>query len=455
MRAPADEGGGPPPERRAFPGLRPAVQAVFDRLLGALRKARRTEVLDLIGGLEQVEDVLRTYPAHAPTFVELAWQLRDQPDFAAFFRVGEGGGSVTDRDTPIAPCGLTFNQIVRAHLQSAARLVFEDREREWAERQAKRETARLLKEREARRKGRLSRRLMNPLKTMLEGDLDVGPDQLRAQYPGYNLYPVLKPYVREPWQFAFIDQYAGFGTAEAHIVGHLVGQVRTPEAVEWLTGLDAESLSVIRAVCRTYAEVTLGLPREKGPRRLLTGVAAKERDEDEARIGLLAKSVLDVLLLRRRVAVDAIRALGLGIRREVRRLTPVYGETVWMVFETEEALANASAIPDHLLRALGPICHRVPPDVSAILGHIRDRTLARDLIGFAREEFSEDELVQYLRDPRRKPIWNSLPAKFNNTYKYQPDAAANSIGAPNNRESLRVICTAVFQSLRLGKLERF
>ncbi|KAA5605501.1 hypothetical protein F1188_11445 [Roseospira marina] len=453
-KAPSNEGGGS--ERRTNPVLRPAVQAVFDRLLTVLRKARRSEVLDLIGGAERVDDVLRNYPDHVPTFLELAWQLRAQPDFVVFFRASgsRGDGPVQDRSTPIAPCDLTFDQIGRSLLTGAARLVFERRERAWAERRAKQEAARRSKRREAGAKGPLSSRLISPLKTMFEGDHDLDPAHLRAHYPGHGLFAVLRPYLVEPWQFAFLEQYARLGTAQAKVLGHLIWRVRAPEMLETLISLDVEELSVIQAACRAFAETTLGVPPDQGPRWELKGKAARDRDRIEEQIAAEVSTTLDAIVLRHPGALDAIREMGLSARREVRRLTQVYGADIWMVFEQPDRLHNARNVPDHLLRVLGPLCHRVPPDVSAILGHIRDRTLARDLITLAREDLGDEVLAGYLADPVRKPIWNTLPAKFNNAYKYQPDATPG-LGAPNNRESLRLIGAGIFQSLRLGHLEIF
>jgi hypothetical protein len=450
--APAAEGGGA--ERRASPTLRPTVQTTFERLRDTLRKAGRKEVLQAIGDLDRVDDVLRTYPAQVPTFLELAWQLRDQPDFVGFFHASDGSGPVTDRDTPISPCDLTFNQIVRAHLYGAARLVFERREREWAERRARKEASRRQKRRDQDARGSLSSRLMNPLKTMWEADSEVDPDQLRSLYPGHGLYAILKPYLRDPWQFAFIEHYARLSTAQARVLGHLIGYLRSLDMMETVVGLDVEELAVVRAACRAFAETHLHIKQDKGPRWEMSAEAAKERDEAEERIRVQESITFDTILVRHPGALDAIRTLGLDVRPVVRRLTPIYGEDVWSVLDSPVSLENARRVPDHLLGVLGRLSHLVPPDISAILGHIRDHALAQDLLTFAREDFSDNELANYLSDPSRKPIWNALPAKFNNNYKYQRDARSG-MGTLHNNENLRTVSTAIFHSLRLGQVETF
>lgn len=452
MKAPPAEGGGA--ERRVSPALRPTVQTMFERLLATLRKAGRTDLLQAIGGLERVDDVLKTYPAQVPTFLELAWQLRDQPDFISFFRASDGSGPVSDRDTAIGPCDLTFDQIVRAHLYGAARLVFERREREWAERRARKELSRRQKRREQDARGSLPSRLMNPLKTMWDSDAEVDPAQLRSLYPGHGLYPILKPYLRDPWQFAFIEHYARLSTAHARVLGHLIVHLRSATLLEQVIDLDVEELAVVRAACRAFAEAHLNIKLERGARWEMSAAAVRERDEAEERISVQESITFDTILVHHPAALDAIRTLGLSVRPVIRRLTPIYGQDIWDVFDSPVSLENARSVPDHLLSVLGRLSHRVPPDISAILGHIRDHALAQDLLTFARSDFTDEDLVRCLSDPSRKPIWNTLPAKFNNAYKYQRDAHSG-MGTVHNNENLRTVCTGIFHSLRLGQRESF
>ncbi|WP_246152093.1 hypothetical protein [Roseospira navarrensis] len=450
IMAPPAEGGGV--DRRANPSLRPTVQTAFERLLALLRKAGRTEILEPIAGLERVDDVLRERPAQVPTFMELAWQLRAEPDFAGFFRASGSDRPVSDRNTPIAPCDLTFDQIVRAHLQAAARLSFDRRERDWVRRRARKEQTRRQKRKGSESRGGLSSRLITPLKTMWDGDTDL--EELRTLYPGHGLYPVLKPHLREAWQFPLVEIYGRLSTAQARILGHLIAHVRDREMLEMVVGLDVEDLAVVRAACRAFAESYLNLQQDKRMRWELSAEAARARDEAETRISTQESITFDTILLHHRGALDAIRTLGLDVRPVIRRLTPVYGNTIWTVLESPQWVDNAQAVPDHLLKVLGTLGYRVPADISTILGHIRDRDLAHDLLAFAREEFSDDELVRYLADPARKPVWNALPAKFNNAYRYQRDAPAKG-SSLHNSESLRLVSTAIFQSLRLGTAETF
>ncbi|MBB4284985.1 hypothetical protein [Roseospira goensis] len=452
-RAPASDpsGGG---ERRSNPDVRAALQAVYERLLRSLRKAGRDDVLAPLSGLERVDDVLRACPEQVPTLLDLAWQLRDTPDFRPFFLDRAGDAPVAHRGQPIAPCDLTFDQVARALLWGAARLAFDRLERQWTDRRLHQERARRQRRRQEETRGALHARLMAPLKTMLDGgEADPDPEAIRARYPGRDLYPVLKPHLQESWQFAHLDLYARIGTPQARALGHLLGRFRSRPALERVVALSVDDIGLMRTVCRGFAEVWLNLKLEPGPRWQFSAKDLDARTEAEERIAMVESMTFDTLMVEHPRAVAMIRALGLDARGVVRQLTPIFGDEIWDLMAQPEALENARRMPDHLLPVLGRISRRVPPDISAILGHIRDRALAQDLLTFARQSFSDEELAFHLSDPARKPIWNALPAKFNNAYTYQRDALAGH--GPRNSEDLRMVCAAIFQSLRLGHPETF
>lgn len=439
-------------DRRSAPSLRPRAQAAFELLLRSLRKAGRTDVLEMVGGLDRVDDVLRERPASVPTLLELAWQLRDVAEFSPYFQRADGHSTVTDRDQPIAPCNRSYDQVVRAHLHGAARLLFERRERAWAERRA-----RAAREQRRQRKGQgggLQSRLMAPLKTMLDGEGDLDPDEFRAEYPGYGLFSVLKPSLREPWQFAVLETYARLGTPQARAFGHLLSRVRSAEMLDTLVNLSVDDVGLIRTVCRTFIEVRQNIKLDKAPRWQLSTEAREANDAAEKQISAHEDAVFETVVLKHTAALPLIRELGINIAPDVvRRLTPVFGDEVWDLLTHPDDLENARAMPDHLLPVLGPVSRHVPPDISIMLSQIKDRALAKDLMAFAREAFPDDELARYLSDTARRPIWNALPSKFNNAFRYQRDAQSG--GSLRNSDDLRVVSTGIFQSLRLGKLETF
>ena len=218
--------------------------------------------------LPRVDDVLREQPAHVARLLDIAWELRLDAGFPPPVPAHRNDRSGDRRDQPIAPCDLTYDQIMRAHLHGSARLMFEHRERRWAERRARKERARRRERRaeEANRKG-LHGRLVGSVRTILDGaeGEPLDPEAFRASYPGHGLYLVLKPHLKESWQFAFIEHYARFGTAQARALGHLIGRVQLakrhggvhrPEPVD--------DIGLLRTVARTFGEDAAG--RGTGPR---------------------------------------------------------------------------------------------------------------------------------------------------------------------------------------------
>lgn len=453
LRAPADQGTSAR-DRRVSPELRPAVQTGFDRLLTILHKAGRREFTDPLDGLSRVDDVLRTQPKIVPRLFDLGWELRTTPEFRELFLGPDQDQPVTQRDQPIAPCGLSYDQIMRAHLFGSARLVFEHRERRWAERRARRELDRRREQRaeEAKRRG-LQGRLVGSMRTLLDGGESEQPDPEphRASYPGHGLYLVLKPHLRETWQFDFLDLYARLGTAQARTLGHLISRVHSRRRIESFIGLSEDDIALVRTTCRAFAEARLHLKLDHGPRWQMSRQDQKAQSEAETQVATIESIVFDTLLLDHFAAVEAIRELKARAPQVVKRLTPVFGDDLWSVMDHPQALENARHVPDHLLPILGPLSQHCPPDISTILGQIRDRALARDLMGIARETLPDEVLSRYLADPERKPIWNSIPTKFNNAFPYQRDAMSG--GSLNNIDSLRTVATAIFHSLQLGHVE--
>jgi hypothetical protein len=451
VTAAADGAGGR--DRRASPELRPAVQAGYSTLLAVLDKAGRRDLLEPISGLPRVDDVLREQPAHVARLLDIAWELRTSAEFRSLFVRTGATDPVTERDQPIAPCDLTFNQIIRAHLYGAARLAFDKRERAWAERRARREQARR-REKRAQEAGKtLQGRLVGSLRTMLdsgEGEA-VDPEPYRARYPGHGLYLVLKPHLKENWQFAFIEHYARFGTAQARALAHLIGRVRSAKRLEAFIGLSVDDIGLIRTVARTFGEVRLGVELDHGPEWQMTKQAKEEHAAISEQLSALESIVFDTILLNHPGAVDRIRDLNAAAARTVRRLAPVFGDELWAVMDHQQDLENARNMPDHLLPVLGRLSRHCPPEISTILGHIREHALAKDLMALVRQHFSDDDLARYLSDPSRKAVWNALPTKFNNAFPYQRDAMSG--GSLRNIDDLNTVARALYHALEQGRTE--
>jgi|GEM_PF-1071041 len=442
----------PRPERRTRPSSRPAMQMGFDRLRVLLEKAGRSDILKRLESLGTVDDVLREQPTLVPTLLALAWEMRSQPGFAPLFRGTDQRTIVSHPDTPIFPCGLSFTEVQRVHLLGATRLACERLERAWCQRRAQQERDRVRRERQQQARSSLQTRLMGSLKTMLDGDGEVSPSQFRTEYPGHGVYQSLKAELQDPWQFQMLDLYARMSSAQARMVNHLIRHLTTREALERVVRMDAEDLALVRTVCRAHAKMILTLQLSPDPLWQMTPEEQADARIAAERVDMLENATFDALILKQPAAVEAIVTLGLRNASEViRRLTPVFGDDMWTIMEDEQALNNARSMPNHLLTVLGPVSRHVPPGISEILNCIRDRALARDLLGLARETFPDDTLGAYLADPDRKPIWNSLPAKFNNAYRYQRDAESGS--GLRNLEDLTTVARALFHSLEIGSLE--
>jgi len=426
--------------------LRPGVQAGLDRLREVLGKAGHAEALDRLNGLSKMDDVLRDQPALVPVLLTMAWGVRSTPAFAPLFMGLDERAVVDRRDAPILPCELSLDQVQRALLLGAARFACERREKAWCVKRARQEKDRQRMERQTQGRG-LHKRLMAPLKTMLDGDEDMPPGRFRTEYPGYGLYEVLKPVLTEGWQFAFVELYARFTTPQARAVAALIPQMKTRERVQWLLAMSADDVAVIRTICRDYATMTLGLDEaaENSP-------SAGEDSRDPRQIGQRVSGVetkaFETVMVAYPAAVDTMRTMGLGTMAVIRRLAPVFGADIWAVMGDEEALNNARTVPDHLLSILGPVSRYIPPEVSQILTSIRDQTLACDLMSLARETFDDESLGTYLGDPDRRSLWNALPQKFNNAYRYQRDASADD--GVRNLDDLRTVAGALFRSLERG-----
>lgn len=433
---------------RRVPQLRERCQIGYDLLRSLLERAGQDALVKQLVGLEAVDDILRHRPEVIPTLLEAAWQLRTEKKFQDLFLGLESGELVENRDQPIAPCGRTFDEVIQAHLYGAARLFFDRLEKDWATAKA-REAQAAYKRSEAKKRASLTGRLLGNLKELTSDPPSFTADEFRDEYPGHGLYEILKPYLTESWQFALIPLYARLQTRQADALGDLVTFFKTRRDLEVLVRLNAEDISQARGYARVYAEAVTGVSR-RGRN------AGPGRDDDPveyaAKMDLLAREerrTFDLLLTRDVESLEALKAAGTGAEATVRRLAPVFGDETWGIFRNEKQLQNLVNCPDLLLRVLGRSARVIPPAISTILMQIQDKALLKDLLEMALEDLPRQDLETYLSDPERKPVWNALPAKFNNNYRYQADAPSDA-GTLKNRENLGLVANGIFESLRNG-----
>jgi hypothetical protein len=440
-----------PPSRdgaeRRVPRLREQVQIAYDLLRDLLGRAGYETLLAELEGLDSVNEVLRRRPESVPLLQRAAWELRHEKKFSALFRNQATGAVVEGRDEPIAPCGRTFAQVEQAHLYGAARLFFERLELDFAKRQAKAEAKAWRKERAEQKKKGLARRLVGGLKGLAAEAPRFDPDDYRTAYPGHGLYAVLKVHLNHDWQFHLIPAYARLGTRQAEALGDLIGYFTEARQVEMVAGLTAQDIGQARGFARAYAEATCGFSHGRrgdgGTEDQMARLAALHKEERQA---------FDLLLTRYLDCLPPLRDAGPGAEATVRRLAPVFKEEVFALFKDPTALENAVNCPDLVIDIIGASARCCPPAVSRALGQIQDKALTRDLLVLAMETLSPEEIEVYLADPVRLPIWDALPGRFNNSYRYRADAPEDSTTA-RNLDNLRMIAGGIFDSLRRGRTD--
>lgn len=436
---------------RRIPNQRERCQLGYNLLRQLLGRSDRSDLLKQLDGLNDIDDVLRFQPAYIPLLLNAAWELRGEAKFADLFVNAVTGQPVEARDEPIAPCGRTFNEVMQSHLYGAARLYFLRLEQDWAAARA-REEQRRWKQQQAKKRATLGGRLSVGLKELTTKPKVFTPEDFRADYEGFGLYEAIKPYLEHEWQFRLVPLYARLSTRQAQAYDELIQFFRTPKEMETALMVRSEDVSMARGYSRAHAEALQGIqpstnrrpPPDEDPAEAAARRSAALKDE---------RRVFDLLLTRNLDCLEVLKAMGAGADGALRRLTTIFRDDVWSVVRNETYLRNALNCPDNIVAVLGPSCRAMPPEIATILGQIQNRILTRDLLTLAKERFPAKDLETYLSDPDRKPIWNQLPAKFNNNYNYQPDAPTDS-GNAKNRDNLSMVCEGIFSSLKSGQVEK-
>lgn len=438
-------------ERRS-PGLRERCQEGYLLLRTLLERAGMGKLVEPVKGIDVVDDVLRTKPEIVPTLLTTAWGLRGEKVFQPLFLHQKTGAPVTSQKDPIAPCGRTFQEVMQAHLYGAARLYFDRLEREWAAQRARQAEAKWKKQQQDKKKS-LTGRLMSNLRDIAAEDQAFEPARFRSSYQGYGLYTVIRDHLKEDWQFRLIPLYATMTPRQAEALGDVLTWFREPKELEVLLKLDTADISLARSLARLYSEAIFGLSRNPDTRRM----DADELETYRQRVAQAAKEerkTFNALLTRHIHAMPALKETGAAIEQITRRLAPVFRDAFWDLFKDPTALNNAVNCPDFILKVIGVSARALPPRVGTVLTQIQNRDLTRDILVLALERFSREDLESYLSDPERFPLWNYLPAKFNNVYRYQADAPSDS-NTLRNFENLKLVCEGYFDSLKSGRADRY
>lgn len=191
-----------------------------------------------------------------------------------------------------------------------------------------------------------------------------------------------------------------------------------------------------------------------GQRGKVSAAQQRKLDEMEPEIAALESRTFESLVTEHAVGLEQVLKQGAQLDNTIRRLTPIFGENIWILFDEPERLRNVMNVPDHVAPSLGSLTQYIPPPLSRVLEQINDRELGRDIMVFAAEEFADEEtFAEICNDERRLKIWQTIPAKFNNSFKYQADAQPGQ-GNIKNADDLRTVCSGLFESLRKGELEK-
>lgn len=448
---------GPPQGRdRRVPRLREQCQEGYELLTPLMERAGYGSIVEPLKSLETVDDVLRRHPEVVSTLLTAAWELRSEKQFCHLFKHKDSGEIVDSKDDPIAPCGRTFNEVVLAHLYGAARLYLDRLEKRWAVTQA-RQAENEYRQAQERKRKTLTGRLFGGLKELAVEQPTFSADDYRADYPSYGLYDRIKPYLTSIDQFRLIPLYGKLQTRQIDALGDLLSFFTQKRDLEALARLSAEDIAQVKGFSRAFAETKLGVSANAGRMGNSRGKSHDPEQEAEdaakrAKLPQEERRMFDLLLTRYLDCLPALKDAGNGAETIIRRLTPIFGEDVFTLFRSPLDLQNAINCPDFMLKIVGTSARKMAPQVAESLSHIQNKDITRDILNLAMQTFPRDELEAYMSDESRRPVWFSLPAKFNNNYNYQADAPGDS-NTLRNYENLTTVCEGIFESLRTGRFD--
>lgn len=194
--------------------------------------------------------------------------------------------------------------------------------------------------------------------------------------------------------------------------------------------------------------------RKPGQRGKISQAQQRKLDELEPEIAALESRTFESLVTEHAAGLAEVLKQGANVDDTIRRLTPVFGDGIWKLFDEPHRLRNVMNVPEHVAPALGALTQHIPPALSRVLEQVNNRELGRDIMIFASEEFDDEEtFAEICNDEQRLKIWQTIPAKFNNSFNYQADAQPGQ-GNIKNADDLRTVCAGLFESLRKGELEK-
>lgn len=433
-------------ERRAAPNFRLVVQQAYEKFKAALSAHGAEDITQALANAGVVEEVMRDRPELVLQLLKMAWELRTMPDMSPFFQTHEDEGVVMDRQTPIDPCGRTYDQVVISHLYGCARLFIKRLEAEWVEEQKGKKGGAAAKPAKEEKPAGMVGRLMGAF-----GGAKPSPEaQLAKGFPGYGLYEVIKPFLTSERQFALVRYYAQLTTRQAQAVSSIFESIQSPEALKTACGMDPKALTNLLKCATAYAETVI---RQEAPKKKAEADKQALHAEDvaaerafRARVRDMAAEVFEYLLASRQEITEFVIENGMGSENAIRKMAPIFREDTWTVIMDPGAVDNVVNCSEEVLAVLGKSSRFMRKDISKALGQLKDGNIARDVMLICRQEWSQDQIAKFLGDERYQPVWAKLPGTFNNRFTYQHDARSGQREV-KNFEDLKMIVSGMFADM--------
>lgn len=429
-------------EKRERNGLRKTAQRVFETIIEIVSESGDENLAKALTNRAKVEDVMRDAPLVVKHLLDLTWSLREDDRIRPHL-CGSEGTPIATKEDPIAPCNTHFTGICLAHLMGTARLVIARVEREWAESEAK--------TRQRDYKALVSKMKRNPIglcrllfRTLFKRHPSFRPADMMVDSPKIDLYPTLKPHLRDTAQFELVNAYASLNKRQVEALGNLLRGITDPVAIERLGEYDSRQLKVLAECSWAFADTVLVHPKttKTYTERLPRNTALSDGIDLPS---LLGGQILSNLVMTFEETVPVILMDEALSKTLITALCVPLGDEAWSVFKDEQCMANVSRCPTEVVHGLGLFAGSIPEKISMVLNDFENPMIARDLLEIGLEALGEEQLSGLLNDDAVLPKWTELPARFNGKFNYSRESNGGSV---KNIYDLRDEAKVIFKAMR-------
>ena len=412
-------------ERRGSPVFRARAQEAYEKFRDLIAEHGGTDISEDLSDKPTIEDVMRNQPEMVGALLRTAWQLRTHEALSDYFQsVDDPKTPVTEYDQFIGPCGRTYEDTVQSHLFGAARLYMKRMENEWVDAKLA-DPKKLGKE--------FTGGFVNFLRKLVGMNPNVDERALRDTYPSKGLYETLKPFLLDEAQFKLVAAYAGLSTKGAEIIGDIFENLRSTSAIKTACALDPDTLMNARSCAIAYAESEIfaeATADEEGSRK--KNINELRRDKDlTARVKKQSAEVFADILNNHVESIGFVERHKAGAENVVRALAPHFKDETWSLLAEEGAVENVINCPANISEYLGRDCRFVDVEVSKFISQLQYPDIGRDIMKILREDVDDDAFFRALKEEACIKVWESIPATFNNEFKYQHDAEGSDTTIKN------------------------